>query len=85
MVLTKKIQNINHGCCIHGNRKLTLVLLLQIIIYNKVLSIKIIYCCGYKNKPKPTIVFKMTYALYKNNVATLLKKTIEPSQKILIP
>ncbi len=46
----------NHGSCRHGNRKLTMVLLLQIIIYKEVDNI----FCAYKNRHKPTTAFKMT-------------------------
>ncbi len=61
----------NCGSCSHGNCKLTMVLLLQIIFYKR--SIKILFFCGYKNRPKPTIAFKMTYnALHKNNEAIII-------------
>ncbi len=52
-------------------------------IHNQI-SIKIIYIyiLRYKNRPKPPTAFKMTLnALYKNNEATLLKKTIEHHRK----
>ncbi len=42
-----------------GKHKLTMVLLLQIIQS----SIKIIFFCGYKNRPKPTTAFKITFNL----------------------
>ncbi len=46
----------NHGSCNHGIRKLT-----SFVTSNNLQSIKIIlFLCGYKNRPKPTVAFQIT-------------------------
>ncbi len=46
----------NHGSCNHGIHKLT-----SFVTSNNLQGIKIIlFLCGYKNRPKPTVAFQIT-------------------------